>query len=365
MSVLLFPWPPQYDGGAYTLNNGFRNGVAPPGQKMRGVCATYANAVGVQRQKILFKKSIRYTEAYNTVTAADTWRCQFHTSPNIKDVEVLMVLGRIDHNPVGGGALNSRVRWTTTPSGGGPTNQDYIYHYNYNSASAVIVPDDMISRRQRWGLSGDTTYTAQLRQEDKLRVLSATIFEVPKTAVLSTDTNIIDPSPYYETGPIYDAAANEFQTVLTKLWKTMGTHHFAWCADADTGQTVTSATFTNLIDGTTTAYGANTQGFITWPNYHGSLETVDSGANTEGIPVTIYAWLQTMAGGTAECRFVDGTGTIGTLTSTSTSGEWVSSNVVWTVDTTATTEKIDVSFRNTVGTKQTTCFAAGMYEYEA
>lgn len=355
------PWPPPTTG-AYTLNNGFRNGVAPSAEKIRAVFSKFANRIGVQRQKVLFQKSIRYTEAYDTATAADTWRFQFHTSPNVAIVRVVMVVaqGNFDTSVV---TRDPKVIWTTTIVGGASTAQAALYHAEANNMSAV-VPDNMKVITQDWLVNADTKYRAQMEQTDQLRVLSVSAHEIPRTVVISNETNVIDPAPYYDLAPIYDADVAEIQSLTTKWWKTMGTHHFAFCVDSTTGQTATGTTWANLIDGATGGIGVATKGFQTWPNYHGSLDGVT--ATTEDIPVTIYAYMQTdNAANQAEVRFVDKDGVIGTLTSTSTTGEWVTSDVVWTATTAATSVKVDVEHRNVGVTDTTTVMAAGMYEYLA
>lgn len=360
--LMQLPWPPPVTG-MMTLNNGLRNGVIPPGDKLRAALVALANRVGVQRQKILFQKSIRYTEAYDTATAADTWRFQFHTSPNCATVRVVMVVG---HGNFDAAVVvrDPKVVWTTTIVGGASTAQDAIYHSESDGTTSVVVPDGMRVITQDWLVTADTKYRAQMNQTDQLRVLSASVHEIPRTVVISNETNIIDPSPYAERSQIYDSDAAEFQSLVTKFWKTMGTHQFAFCVDSTTGQTVTGTTWENLIDGATGGIGVATKGFQTWPNYHGSLDGVT--ATTEDIPVTIYAYMQTdNAANQAEVRFVDKDGVIGTLTSTSTTGEWVTSDVVWTATTAATSVKVDVEHRNVGVTDTTTVMAAGMYEYLA
>lgn len=363
MPIITFQRP-FADGGAFTLNNGFRNGAAPSGHKIRRVLADRVNTIGTQRQKIPFCKSIRAAQSYNGVAAATTWRFQWHTSPNCTRMGMKAVIAPIfDAAAV---TPDPIITWKTTIVGGASANQESIYHLGPENGTAAVVPDDQNEITQYWDVTADTTYRAELTQEDEFRILTCTVWEIPAVQANTADTNIVDPAPYHELGAIYDSDAAELQTVVTKLWKTMGAHYFSWCVDADGGKTVASATWTNVVDASTAGISATSQGFHAWPNYHGSLDGFDSGASTEDIPVSIYAYLKTSnAASAAQCRFVDAAGTIGTLSSTSTTGEWVTSDVVWTASTAATAVKIDVEFNNVSGVDTSTCLAAGMYEYEA
>src|SRR3990167_6939389 len=118
-----FGWPPRIPAGLHR-GLGFRNGVVPPASALRWI-GDLLNQVVVQRQKILFKKSIRYGESFNSNTAADTWRFQFLASPNLGSVRARYILGPVEESA---GSPTSHVAfWTTTLIGGGSTTQASIY----------------------------------------------------------------------------------------------------------------------------------------------------------------------------------------------------------------------------------------------
>lgn len=361
--VLLFSGP-QLDIKWSTKRNGFRNGIVPAGVRLNTL-ANWANDITVKRGKIHFHKSILYTESYNTATSANTWRFQFHTSPSLSAVRARCVVSPVD-DPVAG-TVDPRLTWTTTLVGGGSTTQDSMYH-NEQKSGSTVVPDEMAVIEQVWdSISANSTYRAVLAQEDTLRIISATVWEEPAGGLAINDSRIIDPTPFYNLGPIYDADANDLVSKITTMWKRQRTVHITWCSPDDTYKTQNSTTWKNVVDGSTSGRSATSAGFTAYPNYCGSYESVNSGASTEGIPVTIWAYLKTdNASNAAQVRFVDSTGTLGTLTSTSTTGEWQSSNVTWTATTAATTEKIDIQVSTATGGGDTaSVIAAGMYQYDA
>jgi len=360
--VIPFPWP-QLDGGTQTLSAGFRSGIVPSGWGMRGLIGN-ANIAAVMRQKVLFRKSIKSGVTLDPSTATNTWRFQFHTGPNGDTVRMRAVLAPA---PIPGvGTINPVMTWTLTEVGVGDTAQDSIYH-NHQVSGSTVNPDDFRYVRQTWSINADTTYRAQLNVDSSLRILGCTVWEMPAVTKLSTDVGIIDPTPYLEGEPIYDADANEIVSKIVTMWKGMGDQYVAWCRDADTFITQNSTTWKNVVDGGTSGWSATTPGFTVHHNYHGAYEGYNSGSSTEDIPVTLWAFLKTDdAAKAANVRFVDSSGTIGTLSSTSTTGEWQSSDVTWTADASVSTEKIDIEVSSTGSPAGTaSVIAAGMYRHEA
>lgn len=355
--------PPFNDASKRTTDRGFRNGHPPPAEELQNLVSEI-NTVATQRLKVPFCKTIRWPQCYNSVAAAETWRGQFHTGPNTTQIEVSHLVAPGEDDPVV--TIDARMRWALEEVGVGTVNQTWLYHNDRrpNGTTAVFL-DDMNEIIQTWSVSPDTTYRATLTQEDKLRVLSVTAHEVPPFVVATTDPGILDPTRYTELGQIYDSDAAAMQALVTTLYKLMGTHYISFCVDANVGQVVSGTTWRNLVDLSTTAYGTHTQGFICPTQYHGRMQTsADVTANLERIPVTCYAMMHG-EGDSVELDFTDSTGTIATLSTTATTPTWVSSDVVWAASSLTDSNKVDIRLRNTNAIEDATCFAAGMYSYEA
>ena len=120
----------------------------------------------------------------------------------------------------------------------------------------------------------------------------------------------------------------------------------------------------NVLDSTTGAWAANSAGFPCDGRYHGAIETYNSGTNRETVPVHLWAVVGITGGATATVTFRDQNATIGTLTTTSTGANWVTTNTTWTAPSNATM-KVDVMLATSDAGQTASLYAAGMFHYEA
>ena len=378
MSTILLPGlPPLF--GKYALEAGFRNGIVPPGPHLTAM-VHYANHILAQRCKILGRfvtgpstgTTTTYPDAYDSSAAVTTWYLRFHTSPAASAVVARHILIPTDAPATGGGgptAPNSLGYWTTTPDGGGDTVQASMYQTTRVTAASNIVPD-------QWGgivdqiwstISADTSYQAKLTVQDQFRPIGCVIFEVPRIALnTATDTYAVDLSKFHAGAPIYDRDTADLLATLTRMWKRGGSNFFNWGCPSTTAARggLTTTTATNILDGTTGAWAADSAGFQCDPQFHGSIETYNSGTNRETVPVHCWAVFKSSSGAqTATVVFRDQNATIATLTTTSTTAAYVTSSTTWVAPSNATM-KMDV-MASCSGGATVSLYACGMYQYEA
>ena len=356
MAFITINWP-TFRIGRNILERGFRNGVTPPAKEIASM-ANYVNSMLANRTKILFHKQIAEADAYDTITQATTWRFQGRTSPNGTQVRARMLIAPSAVT----GQSQPQGKWTVNG-----TDQTTFYSMQ-KIAATPSTPNDWYVLDDIWtGISGNTQLRCELTLTDRLKVLSATVYEVPR-ATLDTATDVaIDSQKFVFSGPIYDRDVLDIITDSRALFKQGGPNHFTWSVAATTANTTTSTSYVNVLDSSTSAWAAASPGWVTWPKYHGYIHTVSGDAET--IPITFWAYLKTSnAAQAVTCILVDqnnGTGApIATLTSTSTTGEYQSTTANWAFNST-NSMKLDAMFKIAGGAATASIYQCGVYEYEA
>ena len=330
---------------------GVRNGVAPPALAFRHA-AERANALLARRGRVHFRKAISATAAHSSGTAADTWATCLHTGLAALELEVRMVLAPVALTAAA--EPNPNLYWTTTPTGGAPTAQATVYYHRRDTAT--VVPDLLTHVSQTWTVTPDTEYLAVLKQEG-VRVVACTIYERPRDSLDTASDTCVDPTPFAEGLPIHATQVSPLLTVTRDLWKRHGTPVFAWSRDSTTSQSTTSLTLVNVLDTGVSAWSSTSPGFV-WPTrYHGRLES-------DGVPVTAWAYCSCGGAATITVRFTDGTTTIDLTRTSSALGLVTATGIFAGVSANATT-KIDVQFKTDDITKGANVAACGMFEYEA
>lgn len=369
MSVLPYPLlSVPLNQGLYGVESGFRNGVVPPGPRLRSV-AHMSNTLLAHRQKVLFRKGIApgpsgtYPDAFNAIASATTYRTRFHTSPGASDWMCRYILIPVDNSAIN--ADVPRARWTITPDGGGAVNQAYIY------ANSRVAAGSSIHQGQWWeinqpftGMAADTSYEAYLTQEDQLRIIACTIHEIPRVALdTSSDTYAVDATKFGANSPIYDRDALDLFSAQTRMYKRQGTNFFNYTVGSTTARTTTSTADVNILSLATGAWSTDTPGWVCDPIGHGAIETYNSGTNRETVPVHCWAYVSITGGATATITFRDQNATIATLTTTSASVVLLSSSTTWVAPSNATM-KVEVEMKTSSGAQTCSVWAAGMYHFE-
>lgn len=333
-----------------------RNGIGPPGWLTREYAADYLNRLAAARLKVPFVKHAphgRVTAASDT--SVNTWRFAFHSSPVAAELQIRMVLA-----PTGVGATEASATWTseTGLTGSGTT----VVHTAVRSrveAASRDVPSDWYEATARCTISADTSYRFTLAIDDGAYVISATAYELPRTFLdTTTDTNCVDPRPFVDGQPIYDAQAVDFLAALDKLWKRGRAHLGSWCQDATTAETRTSATYANLFNQSVTAYRAydaapSSGGWIVYPQYRDSLDSTN-------VACVGYCYASVAGGGAGNVRFIGASGTLATIAIAG-AATWYSTT--FNLSGSTATDKVDV-FLAGDGTNAVSVHAAGAFIYE-
>ena len=365
MPIVLLPSIVLADGKE-PVRRGVRNGAMPPAPAFTEL-AYLVNQVLAKRKKVVFHKWINEADAYETVTSADTWRFYFRAGANVNKVRCRMVLAPVEDTE--GNAPDPRIFWTTD-DGATATAQTTVRYNVRKTAPYTVVPDDWVTVTQDWtAISANTEYRATLTQVDKLRVLGCTVWEIPDFAYDTSADVVVNPKGIIANQGIFDRDLNDLVATLTTLWKQQGTHFFNWTRPSTTAITTINTAYVNVVDTSTTAWAANSEGFYTYPQYHGALETVTAG-NRETVPIVFWAFMQISdAAQTVSVALVDQNNTtaapIATLTRTgAVTAAFVTGTANWSAPSNAAM-KLDVYVKTSNASATASCFAAGAFMYSA
>ena len=362
--AIIVPGLPLY--GVGPLVQGVRNGVVPPAWAFRQMAAMY-NGMIAKRKKVAFCKWVNEADAYEAVASADTWRFRFHTGPDTTQVRCRMILAPVEDTEAN--APSPRVYWTTVVEGGASTAQATVYHTDRKTPPYTVVPDDYRVVMQIWTVTPQTTYQVTLTQVDKLRVLGATVWEIPRTVLTTGTDTVIDPGPFSAGEPIHDNDIDGIWASMLTLWSRQRSHLFSWSRPSNTAATRTGATtYVNVLDATTTAWAAASEGFYTEPRVHGSHDTYIAASNLETVQVSFGAYISVTGGATVTAALIDqnaGTGApIATVTSTSATAAWQTTTANWSAPSNAAM-KLDVVFKVSDAAQTASIHAAGAFVYTA
>jgi hypothetical protein len=332
-----------------------RNGIGPPGSWTREYAGEYLNQLAAGRLKVPFQKHIPHGRHANASDSpADTWRFAFHSSPLATELTIRMVLA-----PTTVATAAASATWTseTGLTGSGTT----AVHPAVQSRAAEASkdpPSNWYEATARCPISSDTDYRFTLAVDDGAFVISATAYETPRTSLdTATDTLSVDPRPFVDGQPIYDAQAVDFLAALDKQWKRGRAHLGSWCVDAVTAETRTSATYANLWNQSVTAYRAydaapSSPGWIVTPAYRDSLDSTN-------VACVGYCYAS-QAAATGNVRFVGASGTLATIAITG-AATWYSTT--FNLSGATATDKIEVMIAGS-GAAAVSLYAAGAFIYE-
>lgn len=148
-------------------------------------------------------------------------------------------------------------------------------------------------------LDPDTDYTAVLTEHDNARVQSIAVGEIG----LNPDTSNGYAPMVSVGGPILDTDRSTVATMASQLYRRGGAHLWNWYAETDaSAPTIASATYTNVIDGTSTTVNGFSPGATLDLRYRDRLK--DAG----DVPVVMKVYASaTAAAGVVRLVDLDGT----------------------------------------------------------
>ena len=347
-------------GGGHPVNWA-RNGIAPPGPGAADL-AGYLNFLMGARVKTLFAKFIDPTvPAGSPQTDQAYWTFACHTSPLATEVEVRLVVLPLSSAASG---VTSYAYWSTETGLTGSGTTAARARMYCSSAVTGSAPDQYVELGpQRFAVTADQDYRFTLHCQNGMRVLGATVYEVPRVTLdTSSDTNGVDSTKLYHNAHVHDAQTLAVVTAASKIWKRSGGPIFAWAAnqrsdlDADARQITCGGANENLLDTTRTAWTAAGPGFWCYPQYRDSLDSTNVG---------VVAWsLAHMSAGTGDMKllFTRNGATVASITVTATSATW--QTATGTLTGANATDKIDVVLQTT-GTGTGYVWSCGMFYYTA
>jgi hypothetical protein len=339
----------------YTLR-WYRHGIAPPGVAAKRL-AEHLNALMAQQCRVVFAHAGVYRpdsntggifEGFDTESNSDltTYRVAFHTGPVTRRLKVKMVLLPPDSETTATSA--AYAQWTLTvglTGSGSATVQSAITVPTQSGLTDDFQAFELFEAEQYIDVSPDTNYRMELHQVNRMRVVSCSIFEEPRTSLDTTiDTYAVDPTPFVQARPITQQQYRDLMVAANAVWR-IGQPLIQWTADvASAGTNLgheprsrTSATAANVLDQSYTAANESAPGYTIEIPYSGTLESGN-------VPVVMWAYAS-CTGGTGAITFKNQAGT--TLGSLAPAGaaNWYSTTGNF-VDASGTTEttKVDVLF---------------------
>lgn len=341
------------------VNKMCRNQVIPDGLKMAGLAGD-ANMLAGRRLKRHFEKWIRPEDAYSAAGSRRTWITRSYTSLNLKALKARVLLV-----PAANGfSASPYYQWAVDVGGAGAVNQVERYVPGSSAVVGTFDLDDIFVDEVTLtddgtpagaAIAGDKEIDLSLTVVDGARVIGATVYEVPLDQ-LDTDVHTACRTDRYGVGAaILTAGLDDPVETAWALYKRNGAPLIGWCTDDGAPVTQNSATYKNVLDGTTTGWAATAAGFPILPRYRHRQVTT-------GVNVVFWVRAKTDAGSTGRVRFVGSGGTIATITGIGTTEAFHS--VQATIDGTLDDDLIIVecsdSTPNTVSV-----YAAGAYEWLA
>lgn len=310
--------------------------------------ASFVNMLTGRRQKLLYSKFEACIEDRFLDSSVSRCNHMFRTSPYTGGVQCVALLRRLY-------STSAQGEYTWTVNGvAQPT--------MYAGAENVMTfdgPDMIFMQSQTFvdgsgdPLAGNTVYEASLSVTSGL-VLGVCVFETWKSQLV-TGTGGVPLDVYAVGSPVLDRDIASLTDQLWTLYCQQGTHHIRWshggAGAAD--PTRTGTTWENVLDGTTTGYGANAAGHWVYPYRRNTL----AGST---VAVTFWTYASSSSGTTGQVRFVNNDGTIATITGIG-ALDWYSTTGVF--DTTLTEDLVIVEMNNTNVAATTTVRDYGCYEY--
>lgn len=332
------------------LDRWFRNGKAPDATCLN-MMNEAANQAALYRTKEVFSILGRTQQSQSsTVAARKRWRAAFRTGPYGDKLYVMAIM----LPPSSGYDQNSSAKlevFSDTAEATVVSSRTLTYGSSPTGASTA-------SGVQYWkriegfleGLTPNTNYYLAFTDQAYGRLHSATVFELQS---MTTHFDGYLPQNFTEQSQILDTYRRNLAAVVRELWLKAGAKVFTWSVDDGSAPIqTTSATPTNIIDGTSTAVSAATPGFTLDMRYKNR-------ASSSTVPVEFVAFGSCTVGTNGVIVVKDSAGVVQAAISTAWSAtpSWQRASCILP----ATLDKYDVQFYTAAGTFS--LYAVSAYEY--
>lgn len=351
------PHLPPITKGPVPLNVA-RNRVTAGGPATQQQIAAFANGLlGKVAKKVLFERSFLLPLQFTGSQVIG--RFAGHTSPGVSRArfEVVCMSGSTTSSPPQ--PIKTTLGQETGLTGAGTTSTPVTLFGADLAASDA--PNGYFTSLADFDITADQDYRWTVTTHDGMRVLSCSLYELPRDTVdPSAVTGAVDSTLIGSGLAVCDETIEDVLVCAEKLWKRGGPRLFTWAYDRQSvmgSASTSSATYVNAFDTSVTTVSATSPGFPVRLQYHHSLDS-------NNVGVTFYAYgAMFPAAGTGDVKFLDAAGnTLATINIASTTNAWYTST--GTMDGTNSTDKIDVHIRGD-GTNTILLESAGAFRHVA
>lgn len=281
------------------------------------------------------------------------WRAAMRTGLAVSELRISVLLG--PKLSALGPFPDTRLEIDVTEVGGSTQTEEM--HYGAIAGVAADAPN-LISRRiARFDVDPSTVYEIAIRSYDGARPLSVCGFEWADPEIDEARSPFVELAPSVFQ-PITDEIREKLLGGASDYWLENGAHLLTWPGlGTGSARTITSTTYTNVHDGSSTTTSAAT------PGYRFGAEGAGDGAVTslqpwcrlkdgDDLPVTLAVYADTTsAAATGAVALLDSAGNGPSIGSIDSSGpKWWYANTTWSnVAAIAGSGKVDLKGRNTTG----------------
>lgn len=278
------------------------------------------------------------------------WNFPFRSGVGVSAIDFAMVIVPADN----GSATDPRIRVRLHDvSGASSTYTQYFRHRDLVATSPFSWSRAHLVRGSIAVPAEETFYVISPELEDYASINSFLAFERAGTILDDTDNGVCDPTAFEDGRQVLDADVQNVIAAQYDQWRANGRH---WLQAIESLNDVTSTSYVNLKDGTTTSVTSATHGFSLWTQYHDSRSSTTVPAEM-GIMVN-----RTAGAGTLAVRLYDGSNALFEVT-----GIGNTEFQVFTVDFTANngTTKYDLQAKVSDGSTTFEVGAVSVWTYEA
>jgi len=251
------------------------------------------------------------------------------------------------------------VTLTLDVAGAGTPSSVPVYYGNTQNGG-VDAPDEIQWSTRAFLISPNATYEASAYVDNEARIIALAAWTAGIEDVDEANEFYVGGSSTY--GQIDDATRQKLTEGQSKMWKRNGAHLLNWCTG--TAKTITGATWTNVLDGTT-AVASTSAGYIL-----GAGLLTPYSRRVQPLKATFCVYGQVTGGaGTGEVRLYSDSGsgapTFATVTGVGATLQWYTLNqtIPSGGDGLSAFSKVDLQHRmNGAGTLN--LYAVSLYLYE-
>lgn len=327
-----------------------RNAGNPSALAMRRVSNAFNSVLQLQRkQHYAWGYSVRSTAVGVAGTTGENYFL-IRTGPSSSEIHAWIAMAPTD-NSSSGGDPSARL----VISQGSPRYGNFAINSNYTSTGDYAPSDVNWCLSKIDELEPDTVYLCWIERYNYGRYQSVGVFEEAAPLLDSDDVEVSPTSEFEVESPITAGKLLALRDAGEELWKKAGSTLVAFSGvdfNPFSPTEIDSATWTNIVDLSTSGYSATSMG------YRVNLENHERGNRDVGVQLAVYAF-RTAGSAALDLRVRSASGTVFSESGIS------SPETILTSDHSvpAVNSKWDIEARTTAGTTWE-IYAVSVWEYE-